>query len=43
VQSRLLAFVDVSFCLGILCALGILLATLVRIDIRKALHHIHTW
>jgi DHA2 family multidrug resistance protein len=43
VQSRLLAFVDISYCLGILCAVGILLAVLMRANVRKALHQIHVW
>ena len=43
VQSRLLAYVDVSYFLGILGAVGILLALLTREGVRKALYHIHCW
>ena len=43
VQSRLLAFVDISYCLGVLCAVGIVLALLTRADVRKVWHHIHLW
>jgi MFS family permease len=43
VQSRLLTFVDISYCLMILCAVGIVLALLTRADVRRVWHHIHLW
>ena len=42
VRSRL-AFVDISYCLAILCAVGILLALLTRADARKVWQHIYLW
>ena len=43
VQSRLLAFVDVSYFLGIVCAAGIVLSLLCRAEIRKKVFHTHPW
>jgi MFS transporter, DHA2 family, multidrug resistance protein len=44
VQSRLLAFVDISYFLAIVCAVGVFLVLLTREEVRRALHHhIHLW
>ncbi len=43
VQSRLLSFVDISFCLGILSLFGVFLALRCRGKINKALHFLHIW
>jgi len=43
VQARLLTFVDISFCLGILCVIGAVLALVCRGEIKKALHFLHVW
>jgi predicted MFS family arabinose efflux permease len=43
VQSKLLSFVDISYCLGILCVVGVLLALTSRERVRRVLHHVHLW
>jgi MFS transporter, DHA2 family, multidrug resistance protein len=43
VQTRLLAYVDISFCLALLSGVGILLALSCRTNLKKALHFLHLW
>jgi DHA2 family multidrug resistance protein len=43
VQTRLLSFVDISYCLGILSLFGVFLALRSRGKIKKALHFLHVW